>query len=111
VELNRLSPRFAGGFSCFGEGCIFATLLFAFDFVAELLEILVPRIALTVPSFFLQAFLLQLRMYNFRSCAGNLSGRSPFNCSSKVNIPLHILHFASSAEGALVSSNQLYQSC
>lgn len=107
VELKRLSPRFGGCCSCFGGVGTSVTLLFAVDFPAEFLEILTPRIALTVPSFFLQAFLLQLKMYNFRSCPGNFSGRSPFNCSSKVNIPLHILHLASSAEGALVSSSQL----
>lgn len=107
VELKRLSPRFGGDDSSFGDFCTSEVLLLALGFVAE---ILTPRITLTVPSFFLQDFLLQPKMYNFRSCPGNLSGRSPFNWRSSVITPLQILHFASSAEGALVSSSQLWWS-
>ena len=62
VELKRLLPIFADAGACFGSFCKGVLSLFAFDFPAEVLGNLVPLTALIVPSFFLQAFLLQLNM-------------------------------------------------
>ena len=108
VELKRLLPR-----SC--EGCFFfcsssltvLPLSDAFDFSADPFDIRIPLIALHVPSFLLQAFLLQLKIYNFRSWPGNLSGRSPFSCNNSVIMLLQTLHLASSAEGAWVSDGHI----
>lgn len=107
VDLKTLSPRLVGVGSVAGGVWTFVASLFAFDRVAELFETLTPRNPLTDPSFLLQAFLLQLNIYNLRPCPGNVLGRSPFNCISRVINPLQFLHFASSAEGVLVSSSQL----
>lgn len=107
VDLKRLSPRLEGVRSAAGGVLTSVASLFAFDLVAELCAILTPRNPLTDPSFLLQAFLLQLNMYSLRSCPGNVLGRSPFNCMSSVIKPLQFLHFASSAEGVLMSSSQL----
>ena len=62
VVLKRLLPRLGGADSCFGSSCTGGISLFAFDFPAAVFGILMPLIALVVPSFFLQAFLLQLKM-------------------------------------------------
>ena len=59
VELKRLLPMFADSSACFGSLCLG---VLSFNFPAEVLGNLVPLIALIVPSFFLQAFLLQLNM-------------------------------------------------
>lgn len=71
------------------------------DVLAEA-SILVHLIALMLPGFFLQVFDRQAKTYSLRSWPANRSGKSPFNCSSSVNIRLQTLHFASEAEGGLV---------
>ena len=62
VDVKRLLPILGGAGCCWGSSCTGGTSLFAFDFPAALFGILMPLIALMVPSFFLQAFLLQLKM-------------------------------------------------
>ena len=78
-----------------------------FDFRVVVCETLVPLMTLIVPSFFRHALRLQLKMYSFLSWPGNLSGRSPFNCSNRVIMLLQILHLASSAERGSVSSSHV----
>ena len=107
VELKRLLPRSCGGCLFFWSSLTVLVLSIDFDFCVDAFGIRIPLIALHVPSFFLQALLLQLNMYNFRSWPGNFSGRSPFNCSNSVIILLQTLHFASSAEGALLSGGHI----
>ena len=101
VELNRLLPRSCGS-------CSFSwfTLLCTFDFSTASFGVLIPRKPLIVPSFLLHAFLLQLKIYSFRSWPGNLSGRSPFSCNNSVIMLLQTLHLASSTEGPLASLDQ-----
>ena len=107
VELKRLSPRFGSAVSGFGFSGGTGPFAVIFCLSTEAFATLMPLMALIVPSFFRHDFLLQLKMYNFRSCPGNLSGRSPFNCNSRDIILLHILHFARSAEGALFPSSHI----
>jgi len=75
--------------------------LFSVEEILAEASILVPLIALMLPSFFLQVFDRQAKTYSLRSWPANRSGRSPFNWSSSVNIWLQTLHFASEAEGGL----------
>ena len=105
VELKSLLPRYGNAVSEFGFSGGAGPFAVVFGFSTEAFATLMPLMALIVPSFLRHDFLLQLKMYNFRSCPGNLSGRSPFNCNSRVIILVHILHFARSAEGALFSSS------
>ena len=105
VELKRLLPRFGAVVSGLDVSDGAGPFAVIFGFPTEAFATLMPLMALIVPSFFRHAFLLQLKMYNFRSCPGNISGRSPFNCNSRVIMLLHILHFARSAEGALLPSS------
>ena len=107
VELKRLLPRSCGRCFFFWSSLRESVLSIAFDFCVVPFGILIPLIALHVPSFLLQALLLQLNMYSFRSWPGNFSGRSPFNCSNRVIILLQTLHLASSAEGASVSGGHI----
>ena len=107
VELKRLLPRSCGGCLFFWSSLTVVVLSLAFDFCVDAFGIRIPLIALHVPSFLLQALLLQLYMYNFRSWPGNFSGRSPFNCSNNVIMLLQTLHLASSAEGASVSGGHI----
>ena len=103
VELKRVLPRSCGGCLFFWSSLTVLFLSIAFDFCVDPFGIRIPLTALHVPSFLLQALLLQLNMYNFRSWPGNFSGRSPFNCSNSAIMVLQTLHLASSAEGASVS--------
>ena len=105
VELKTLLPRFGSAVSGFGFTGGAGPFAVVFGFPTEAFATLMPLMALIVPSFLRHAFLLQLKMYNFRSCPGNLSGRSPFNCNSSAIILVHILHLARSAEGALFPSS------
>ena len=108
VELKMLLPRSCGGCLFFWSSLtVLLVLSIAFDFCVDPFGIRIPLIALHVPSFLLQALLLQLNMYNFRSWPGNFSGRSPFNCSNSVIILLQTLHLASSAKGASVSGGHI----
>ena len=107
VELKRLLPRSCGGCLIFWSSLTVLFLSMAFDFCVDPFGMRIPLTALDVPSFLLQALLLQLNMYNFRSWPGNFSGRSPFNCSNSVIMLLQTLHFASSAEGASVSGGHI----
>ena len=66
----------------------------AFSFSAGTFEARIALKPLTLPSFLLHAFLLQAQRYSRRSWPGKRSGRSPFNCSSKVKKLLQFLHFA-----------------
>lgn len=107
VELKRLLPRSCGGCVFFGSSLIVLLLSGAFGFCAVPFVMRIPLIALHVPSFLLQAFLLQLNIYSFRSWPGNLSGRSPFSCNNSVITLLQTLHLASSAEGAWASGGHV----
>ena len=107
VELKRLLPRSCGGCVFFWSSLTVLYLSIAFNFCVEPFGIRIPLTALIVPSFLLQALLLQLNMYSFRSWPGNFSGRSPFNCSNRVIMLWHTLHLASSAEGASVSGGHI----
>ena len=107
VELKRLLPRSCGGCPFFCSSLTELSLSIAFDFCIDPFDIRIPLIALDVPSFLLQAPLLQLNIYNFRSWPGNFSGRSPFSCSNSVIMLLQTLHLASSAEGAWVSGGHI----
>ena len=67
VELKRLLPRSCGGCLFVCSSLTVLSLSDAFDFCGVAFGMRIPLIALHVPSFLLQAFLLQLNMYSFRS--------------------------------------------
>jgi hypothetical protein len=95
------APIFGSGVAAsFGGGE--AVLGMCFDFV-----ILFPRIALTLPSFLLQALRRQLKMYNRRSWFGNRLGSAPLSCKSRVERLLQTLHLASEPEGVICSSSHV----
>lgn len=61
-ELKRLLPRLGATVSGFGVSSGAVPFAMLFGFPAEVFEILMPLIALIVPSFFRHAFRLQPKM-------------------------------------------------
>lgn len=109
---NKLSPMFVEvktfGCNCKGVG-IESTSPVAFRrSLAEDSETRMPRSTRTLPSLRLHVFRRHVSTYNRLSCPGKLSGRSPFNCSSKTIRSLHTWHFASDAEGGTAGSSHDY---
>jgi len=70
--------------------------------------ILMPRSAFTLPSLRLQVFRRHVITYKRLSCPGKCSGRSPFNCRSRIMRSLQTLHFANAAEGGIAGSSQVW---
>lgn len=65
------------------------------------------RRALMLPSFLLHGFRLHPSTYSLLSCPGKRSGKSPFNCKSKLRTPLQTLHLARIPDGSLLFSSHV----
>lgn len=97
--LNRVLPRFCrGGFGMDSWPGV-ALLRFSLFFPATGLTNLTALTALMLPSLLRQGFFLQANMYSLLSWDGKRSGRSPFNCRSRVIVFWQRLHLANWASG------------